>query len=119
MALPPPRWTAAQLETAAAKATEGFRQHRLAESRRTYLLQIDRYRREVEELFAATDDLRDAAGMHAILLSGSERLESIRYLTGPPMSADDLRVIAGSPLSPARLAAEPGIGERIIETIMW
>ena len=118
MASPPPRWTAAQFETAAAEATEGFRQHRLAESRRTYLRQIDRYRREVDELFVTTDDLRDTAAMHAALLPGSERLEAIRYLTGPPISADDLRVIAGAPLSPARLAAEPGIGERIIETVM-
>lgn len=118
MAVQPPRWTAAQFETATVEAREGFRQHRLAESRRTYLLQIDRYRREVEELFAATHDLRDTAGLRAALLVGSHRLEAIRYLTGPPISADDLRVIAGTPLSPARLAAEPGIGARIIRTIM-
>lgn len=117
MALPP-RWTAAQLEMAAAQATEGFRRQRLAESRMTYLEQIDRYRREVEDLFAGTDDLRDKVGMRTQLLSGGERLEAIRYLTGPPISADDLRVIAGTPLSPARLAAEPDIGHRIIETIM-
>ncbi|MCY3807544.1 MAG: XamI family restriction endonuclease [bacterium] len=118
MALPPPRWTAAQLGTAASEATEDFRQQRLAESRKTYLAQIDRYRREVEELFAATDDLRDIARMRTELLAGAERLEAIRYLTGPPISADDLRVIAGTPLSPVRLAAEPGIGDRIVETIM-
>ncbi len=118
MGLPPPRWTAAQLETAAADATEGFRQQRLAESRRTYLEQIDRYRREVEELFAATDDLRDVAGLQAELSSGGARLEAIRYLAGPPISADDLRVIAGTSLSPSRLVAEPAVGHRIIETIM-
>ena len=118
MALPPPRWTAAQLETAAAEATEGFRQQRLAESRKTYLAQIDRYRREVEQLFADTDDLRDAVRMRTELLAGAERLEAIRYLTGPPISADDLRVIAGTSLSPVRLVADPEIGDRIIETIM-
>ena len=78
MALPPPRWTAAQLETAAAEATEGFRQQRLAESRKTYLAQIDRYRREVEGLLAATGDLRDAARVSAELLVSAERLEAIR-----------------------------------------
>ncbi len=118
MALPPPRWTAAQLETAAAEATEGFRQQRLAESRRTYLEQIERYSRAVEELFADTDDLRDTAGMRTELHSSPERLEAIRYLTGPPISADDLRVIAGTSLSPFRLAAEPDVGRRIIETIV-
>ena len=118
MVSPPPRWTTAQLEVAASEATEGFRQHRLAESRKTYLAQIDRYRREVEGLFAATDDLRDTARMSAELHSGAGRLEAIRYLTGPPISADDLRIISGTSLSLVRLAAEPGIGDRIIETIM-
>lgn len=97
---------------------EGFRQQRLAESRDTYLAQIDRYRGEVEQLFAATDDLRDAARMRGELLAGAERLEAIRYLTGPPISADDLRVIAGTSLSPVRLADDSEIGDRIIATIM-
>ena len=118
MALPPPRWTTAELETASAEAKEVFRQPRLAESRRTYLAQIDRYRREVEALFAATGDLRRAAGLQAQLLSGADRREAIRYLAGPPISADDLHVIAGVPLSPARLAAEPGTGQRLVATIM-
>ena len=118
MALPPPRWTAAQLETAASEATEGFRQQRLAESRKTYLAQIDRYRREVEGLLSATDDLRYTARLSAELLVSAERLEAIRYLTGPPISADDLQVIAGTSLSPVRLAAEPDIGDRIIASII-
>ena len=118
MALSPPRWTAVQLETAASGATEGFRQQRLAESRDTYLAQIDRYRGEVEQLFAATDDLRDAVRMRSELLAGAERLEAIRYLTGPPISADDLRVVAGTSLSPVRLADDSEIGDRIIATIM-
>ena len=118
MALRPPRWTAAQLETAAADATEGFRQQRLAESRKTYLAQINRYRGVVEQLFAATDDLRDVARMRSELLAGAERLEAIRYLTGPPISADDLRVVAGTPLSSARMAAEPEIRDRIVDTIV-
>ena len=102
MALSPPRWTTEQLEAAAAEATEGFRRQRLAESRKTYLAQIDHYREDVEELLAATNDLRDIERMRIELVSGDNRLEALRYLAGPPISADDLKVIAGVSLSAGR-----------------
>ena len=86
MALSPPRWTVAQLEAAASEATDGFRQHRLAESRKTYLAQIDRYRREVEGLFAATDDLRDTARMR-FAKRGDQSVVAARSLATPAIAA--------------------------------
>ena len=118
MVLPPPRWTPEQLAAAADEATEGFRRQRLAESRKAYLAQIAHYRSAVEALLSATENLRDHKRMRAELLSGANRLEVVRYLAGPPISADDLSVIAGVSLSPARLAAEPRDVDRLIETIM-
>jgi hypothetical protein len=44
-------------------------------------------------------------------------LEVLRYLTGPPVSADDLKVLTGASLAPARLRNSPDMARRVIETI--
>jgi len=41
-----------------------------------------------------------------------------RYLAGPPVSADDLRVLADARLTPASIRADPGSALRAVETIL-
>lgn len=45
-------------------------------------------------------------------------LEALRYLAGPPISEDDLKTLAEASLAPSRLAADPEMARRVIETIM-
>lgn len=46
-------------------------------------------------------------------------LTSVRYLAGPPISADDLKVISKTDsLAPSRIISDPEMARRVIDTIM-
>jgi len=57
---------------------------------------------------------------HAIaILSDARLLEAARYLTGPPISADDLKVVANvRSLAPGTLRANPDLAQRLMETVL-
>lgn len=97
----PPRWSSPQLDAARQHATADFVKDRLAEGASQYRPVFEECLAEVENLFAATDNLRALASAHA--LSKSPRLVTpARYLGGPPISADDLDIIADGKVANAR-----------------
>ena len=44
--------------------------------------------------------------------------DALRYLAGPPISADDLKVLADASLAPGVIAANPDQAQRILDTIL-
>nr|MBA2755374.1 XamI family restriction endonuclease [Chloroflexia bacterium] len=111
-------WTADVFDRDRALAIDAFRRERLEEPLEDYLAQYDGVERVVSavlrEYRAALAGDRRAADM---LVDPAQR-EVLRYLAGPPISMDDLKVLADAPAISARsLAAHPSIVARLVETI--
>lgn len=111
----PPRWSGEELERGRAAAVQAFRHERLRELPDRYTAALDASREVVCRLLTRTDDL---AGLETApgVLTEPELLEAVRYLASPPISADDLAVLAETPLSPARLR-EPGAAGRVVRAV--
>ncbi len=82
-----------------------------------YLDAFDRYQGVVEDLLESTVDLSELSESALVVLTDEKLLEAFRYLSGPPISFDDLKTLAESPISPARLKADPQLVQRIIDTV--
>lgn len=91
----PPRWTEAELEAARQHATADFVKERLGEGAARYQPVLAQCVYAVRDLFRATSNLRDLHSGSAFAVSPS-LMTPARYLGGPPVSEDDLNVLAGS-----------------------
>ena len=113
----PPRWNEEQLRTECDRAQEIFRQERIQEPLEDYLEAFDQYQGVVEELLETTIDLStlDEAGVS--ILTEPALLEAFRYLAGPPISKDDLKVLSETVLSPGRLKNNPEMVRRVIGVV--
>lgn len=119
MPIDPPRWSPEELERARLDAIEAFRTERTQEPLEAYLEGFDEYRGAVEDLLEATVDLTRLTEAAPQVLTDPALLEAVRYLAGPPISADDLKVLANvDSLAAGRLRREPELGERVIDTVL-
>jgi len=114
----PPRWDEQRLEADRQLAIERFRDERISESLGAYLENFAHYRTAIERLLGSTDDLAALAMQASAVLADEDLLYTARYLAGPPVSADDLRVLADARLTPASIRADPGSALRAVETIL-
>src|SRR5439155_18404005 len=106
----PPRWTAKQLEGDAAKSATAFRTERLAPTE-AWKEHFTRSNQRFVALFKQLGELApgkisdDALASAYTLKLG----EALRYLSGPPISDDDLKVLADVPsLAPGVLTRDKG-----------
>lgn len=99
-------------------AIELFREQRMAEPLEDYLAAFDEVRVTVEDLLEETVDLSRLREDAVDTLTDAARQEAVRYLSGPPISADDLKVVAEAVLSSRALAADTAMAVRVIDTIM-
>ncbi|MCY3730666.1 MAG: XamI family restriction endonuclease [Chloroflexi bacterium] len=114
----PPRWDEQRLEADRQLAIERFRDERIGESLGAYLENFAHYQTAIERLLSSTDDLAALAMEASAVLADEDLLYTARYLAGPPVSADDLRVLADARLTPASIRADPGSALRAVETIL-
>ncbi len=91
----PPRWNDGELDSARQEATADFVKERLEEGLHRYQPVLARCLEAVRELFEATSNLH---GVHdgAAFSSRPALVTPARYLGGPPISADDLDLLAES-----------------------
>lgn len=114
----PPRWTPEELERERRKAIELFRVERLEEPLEAYLRHFETYQSRIEDFLESTVDLTKL-GENPSLFGRPEYLELVRYLAGPPISTDDLKVLAdATSITPKRLQAEPEVADRIISVVL-
>lgn len=116
----PPRWTTGQLESARQQAIDNFRRKRLKEDPGSYLNFFDEYQARLEALFESTVNLSELEEAETALqiLTDPVSLEAFRYLAAPPISTDDLKVLAETEsLSPRTLRADRELVNRVIETV--
>lgn len=115
----PPRWSSEQLDSDRQAAIAEFRRVRVDEPLEDYLEAFDDYRGTVEDLLETTVDLQQLAELAEQVLRDPELQLAVRYLAGPPISKDDLMVVAETEsLAPGRLAADPEMARRVIETVL-
>lgn len=111
----PPRWSRNDLDRDREQAEEHFRQSRYTEPRAHYLRLFDEYRGVVEEVLEETSDLSQVDAQALDLLSDNRKREVFRYLAGPPVSEDDLKVLVkAQSISAARLRVDGDLLDRIV-----
>jgi hypothetical protein len=119
----PPVWTDKELERNRKKAIANFRNERMREPLEKYLEVFDRRQGDVEDLLEHLIDMTDVDGIddQTILdvLCDEKMLDAFRYLSGPPVSTDDLRVLADAPsLTPKALRNSPAVARTIFQTVL-
>lgn len=111
----PPAWTEAELDQSRQKAEEHFRQGRHTEPLEIYLELFDEYQSVVEDFIEQTVDLRQIDAHALDLLTDQRKHEVFRYLSGPPISEDDLKVLMqAKSISPARLRRDRALLDRMV-----
>lgn len=114
----PPVWTSEQLEVDRLKAISIFRNERMEEPLEDYLEAFDEYQGYIEELLETTVDLAQLDSAALDVLSDTHLLEAFRYLAAPPISEDDLQVLAEAPsLAKSRLQRTPEAVRRLVDVV--
>jgi len=114
----PPLWTRDQLEAYRLKAILLFRKERMEEPLEDYLEAFDEYQGHIERLLETTADLTRIESRALEVLTDPNLLESFRYLAAPPISEDDLKVLAEAPsLAKGRLNKKPEDVRLLVETV--
>jgi XamI restriction endonuclease len=120
MSAVPPRWTHEELTSDAEQSARLFREQRLGMAHtwnEHYARAADKFERLLAKLDAAKGSATSSDQVADIFGSGLG--EAFRYLAGPPISDDDLRVIADiDSLSPRRLRAGPQALARVGDVVL-
>ena len=79
---------------------------------------FDEYQGYVEEILETTVDLSDLEASALDVLGDAHLLEAFRYLAGPPISQDDLKVLADArSLTKGHLQKSPELVQRLIAVV--
>lgn len=114
----PPVWTSAQLDAERERSREEFSRERLEEPLEDYLEAFDQYQGYVEEVLETTVDLTDFQTSALDVLCDPRLQEAFRYLAAPPISADDLKVLAEArTLNANQLRQSPADVQRLIGVV--
>ena len=114
----PPVWTDDQLEADRIKAIAAFSRERLEEPLEDYLEAFDEYQGHIEVVLETTVDLTELDTTALDVLGDPRLLEAFRYLAGPPISEDDLKVLADArSLTRSTLEGTPELVQRLIGVV--
>ena len=116
--LSPPRWSPESLERDVAAAVDSFRRERGQEPLGQYPAHVDECLGTMEELIELTVDLSQLRERAVEVVTEPRLLEALRFVAGPFISVDDLRVIARTTLAPTRLRADPEAAARIVDSVL-
>ena len=115
----PIRWSQQELGEDAAIAAAAFRAQRLAVSD-SWAMHYQQARDKFEQLFSQVDDLKleRISDEQLAAAFGKGLGEALRYLAGPPISDDDLQVIADvDSLAPGILKKRPEAARQVFDVI--
>ena len=117
---PPPRWTDEQFEAARTEAIELFRAERMEEPLEQYSDRFEAARQSVENLLELSVDLTTIAteDVAVAITTDPGMLTALRYLSGPPISEDDLQILADVSFNASKIKADPGRAVTLVETVM-
>lgn len=115
----PPRWTEAQFASASKEARALFRTERLGEPLAHWQKHFDSATEEFKRLFVELGiDTGTGLKRADIARLYEEKLgDALRYLAGPPISEDDLKLLADTSLAPGPIGKDPKAAARILAVI--
>lgn len=114
----PPKWSRDELNHARIQSEQEYRAKRNAESKEMYLGYFDGYRNLVEEVMDQTLDFTQLTTQALSLLADSRKQEVLRYLCGPPLSTDDLKMLVEArTLDPNRLGKGSKAFDRLVGVV--
>ena len=133
-----PQWSDEEFEEQLAIAAAAFRADRIREPAERYPEVFDDYAARVRTLLDVTDNLarltaasqqataqgltpvaqRSVSAVFEEILSDEIGLEALRYLAGPPISADDLKTLADASLTKGRLLHDPEMATRLLDVVL-
>ena len=115
----PPKWTENDFRADMQRAVERFCHERIEEPLEAYLEVFDEYQGVFENLLETTVDLTRLQS-EALAVLGDERLlQAFRYLSGPPMSLDDLETVAETvSFTKKRLNDDPDLAKRTVSLVL-
>lgn len=114
----PRLWQPDELETQRLASIEFFRKLRMEEPLEQYIEKFDEYQAVVEELLETTVDLADLDQHMVNVLTEPKLLEAFRYLAGPPISDDDLKVVAEAVFSRKTLTEDAAMVQRLHQVVL-
>lgn len=112
-----PRWTEGELNEGLSRAKEVFRKTRAEEPLEAYLEAFERYQGNVEDLLETSIDLTQLDQRVIDIVTDPALLTAFRYLSGPPISTDDLKILAEAALSPSRLRSDAEMVKRVLNVV--
>lgn len=114
----PPRWSESEFAEQIARATEIFKDERIGEPLELYSNLFDEYRDPVESLLEESVDLQELAAVVREYITDPDKRYALRYLASPPVSDDDLKVLADAKFSKTALEKDPDAIARIVEVVL-
>ena len=115
----PPTWTSQELNLLRGQSIDLFRRSRLEEPLENYGIAFDQYRAAIESLIELTIDLAQLRDQAEQVLADATNREIVRYLTGPPISEDDLNTLVGvRAITGRRIKEKPELGRQVVDLIM-
>jgi hypothetical protein len=117
----PRQWSTAVLTSDAEKAKSIFRNERLGEPLDLYKQFFQQFSTLFANLVDELDEVRKNPvdpELIAELVADGSRQKAFRYLTAPPISADDLATVADANLTPSQLRVNAAEAESVRDTIL-
>lgn len=115
----PRQWTQEELERDANIAVEKFRDERLKEPIEQWKVALEDHQEQFRKFIGQYDiaDLGALTSQDVATIFRDGLGAALRYLAGPPISEDDLKVLADTSLAPKVLANDEMAAKRVLETI--
>lgn len=114
----PRRWTSEQLQNDRELAISYFRESRSKEPLEIYGGFFETYQGLMEELLEQTVDLTHLNEVIVDLMADEDKQYIVRYLSGPPVSSDDLKTMLGtSSLVGSKFANDAELAKRLVAFI--
>ncbi|PWG61540.1 XamI family restriction endonuclease [Spiribacter halobius] len=116
----PPRWSDSDLKADVDRSIALFRHERLDEPVEIWRKTFDAHEAQFRTLFEKHGalDLKSMTADQVARVFEDNLGDALRYLAGPPISEDDLKVLADASLAPSKIKEDNHAAERILSTIV-
>ncbi|MFD8479002.1 XamI family restriction endonuclease [Kitasatospora sp. NPDC059673] len=114
----PPTWGPSELEHERQASIEIFRYERTGEPLEQYLSQFEVSKAAIDTILEMTVDLETIEESAADVLGDADLKDVARYLASPPISDDDLRILADTTTAPSKVRKDPEAAKQLMQIIL-